>query len=123
MEKQNINFPSQGQYIFSNAPLADLNFAVSASIEQKFELIEALSGWETQNHYYISVFDNQGNISLKQKNYLHAVIECVVQVTVALFKSFLRKFHTLHKEKNKKKISLYFLVLLNALAVVVIVLN
>lgn len=58
------------QYQFVSDPLAELMYAQKASVKQRFELFEALSGCETKNQYYISTVENQGN-----KKYLFKVKE------------------------------------------------
>ena len=54
--------PMQMQVIqFVQDPMALLATAKKASVKQKFEFLEVLTGCETKNEYYVSAEDNEGN--------------------------------------------------------------
>ena len=50
-----------GQYFFVTDPLAELMNAKKASVKQRFELFETLTGCETPNQYYVYTEDQEGN--------------------------------------------------------------
>ena len=49
------------QFQFVDDPMALLLTAKSASIKQRFELFEVITGCETNNQYYVSTIDGEGN--------------------------------------------------------------
>lgn len=49
------------QFQFVEDPMALLLSAKSASIKQRFELFEVITGCETNNQYYVSTIDGEGN--------------------------------------------------------------
>ena len=109
------------QYQFVSDPLAELMYAQKASVKQRFELFEALSGCETENQYYISTVDNQGN-----KKYLFKAKEssscCCRFFCSGANREFtlnLRKIFYTPKDKKRKRISQHSLDLSNAHVVVV----
>lgn len=55
------NFFGGMRYYYVTDPLMELANAEKATIKQKFELVEALTGCETKNEYYVFVKDKNGN--------------------------------------------------------------
>ena len=49
------------QFQFVDDPMALLLTAKSASVKQRFELFEVITGCETNNQYYVSTIDGEGN--------------------------------------------------------------
>ena len=57
---QGVPMPMQ-MVQFVQDPIAILATSKKASVKQKFEFLEVLTGCETKNEYYVSAEDNEGN--------------------------------------------------------------
>lgn len=59
-QAQPVYVPAGG-FVFVQDPLMELMNVRTAIVKQKFELLEAVTGCETPNRYYVYVKDEQGN--------------------------------------------------------------